>query len=496
MTSEGVKCVGSEWSIGLTPTSSECLRRRLPEASYSQLLYTGMNKNLPPNLPYDILRQIFEHLGRADLYALSLVCTTFLHPASEVLYQYILPPSSTTQFIRLFWTLSKAPLVARSVHTLHLAARGLRVVHLASTNNLDTLLKAQPSATFSSTDVVTPNGASDRHQGVRNPQEEDGFGSLERVFDEAQFSNMLPLVVVERAFYNLSSLQELVIHPHIPFLFWSFTRQMPSLRHVRVLGRADSTLLLFWLAKQTNLVSLHYEPSDHYVTQWFPSGGPESEGHFVSNLKTLRTNVRGAILLAPQRPIVNLRLEFGDVVEVKLDGKVYRRGQYSPTTAAPNSWSLHELGESLRKTRVPINSFTLGDCCTTHYAPLLIMVSRYLSQITHLSLAVEYEYSTLPLLPHLLTLEVPTTDLFHLMEAVRGKSNESNSEVSEEWRGVQSNKVLKWSKASRSLRLVIFHPSSPLIESKLRSLVKYRNSPHTNWITERSFIHKWPVSRP
>ncbi|CAG7851902.1 SubName: Full=Uncharacterized protein {ECO:0000313/EMBL:CCA72108.1} [Serendipita indica DSM 11827] len=391
-----------------------------------------MNKNSPSNLPYDILRQIFEYLGRADLYALSLVCTTFLHPASAVLYQIILPPSSTTQFIRLFWTLSKAPLVTRSVHTLHLAARGLRVVQLASTNNLDTLLKAQPSSTFSSTDVVTPNGASDRHQGVRNPQEEDGFGSLERVFDEAQFSNMLPLVVVERAFYNLSSLQELVIHPHIPFLFWSFTRQMPSLRHVRILGRADSTLLLFWLAKQTNLVSLHYEPSDHYVTQWFPSGGPESEGHFVSNLKTLRTNVRGAILLAPQRPIVNLRLEFGDVVEPQTPGLSM------------------SFGESLRKTRVPINSFTLGDCCTTHYAPLLIMVSRYLSQITHLSLAVEYEYpldhlvqSTLPLLPHLLILEVPTTDLFHLMEAVRGKSNESNSEVSEQWREVQSNKAVK-----------------------------------------------------
>jgi hypothetical protein len=220
-------------------------------------------------------------------------------------------------------------------------------------------------------------------------QEEDHF------FDNTMGSS-IPVVMVEQAFRNMTSLQKLVIHSPCHPLMWAFSYELPALKHVKIHQNAASPLLLCWLAKQSAVTSIEYHPESQYIEKWFPNEGPEVESHFLPNIREITTTIGGAVLFVPGRPVKSLHMF---IPRTWAPGEVESELEQDEGYATGHAWrkyvtrrfSMKNLGRALRSSTRPIHKLGLEAPSTTILEPFLRLAIENLPAITHLTLTMDYE---------------------------------------------------------------------------------------------------------
>lgn len=135
-----------------------------------------------------------------------------------------------------------------------------------------------------------------------------------------------------------------------------------------------------------------------------------------------------------------------------------------------------------------------------------MLTTLHLRDINHLHISLQYEESvdrqleeSLPALTRLRTLEICTKNLpfeYVLPALIVNEETRLATETEwETWRQQQLAKLNRWGRLSKSLKTVIFHPSSPIIESQWRGLACTNLHAVLAAGLVPRFLHTWKVSR-
>ncbi|CCA76058.1 hypothetical protein PIIN_10058 [Serendipita indica DSM 11827] len=435
------------------------------------------------DLPPEILAQIMVRLSRRDVLSISLVCSSALSVAAENLYRIILPLPSI-QTIKLLYTLALAPFTAQSVRTLHLAAP------FCLSSDGPSLSSTGP-ANISVVQNIQ-SFLSNKVRG-RNPQDTQAIetqatihpaaAGVDQLFDPT-YQHSIPMVFIDQAFRNLTELRRLVIHaPSHPYI-WAFSHALPSLKRVEVQHGSGSPLLAHWLTKQ---VHLSFPLPRDYPLGWLTSGGSQNAPNSLPKLTTLHTNIRGLWALLPGRPISTLHIELSSWETIVAE-------PMRPDAITLGGYGMKKIPNQVA--HPDIFSTTIGmsadahDTASARYKPsshlITIRRDRQLEE-------------SLPALTRLRTLEICTKNLpfeYVLPALIVNEETRLATETEwETWRQQQLAKLNRWGRLSKSLKTVIFHPSSPIIESQWRGLACTNLHAVLAAGLVPRFLHTWKVSR-
>jgi hypothetical protein len=351
------------------------------------------------DLPIEILEIILSYCNKDSIQGLLLVSHDLNGLAVQQLYRHILP-ADARQTISLLWALVQLPFAAAHVRTLHVRAPFCLARDIFKMPGEMDVASAFPSGfgdvmTYWSKRVARASALNQefKQRGAfltaHPSQEEDHF------FDNTMCSS-IPVAMVEHAFRNMTSLQKLVIHSPSHPLMWAFSYELPALKLVKIHHNAASPLLLCWLAKQPAVTSIEYHPESQYIEKWFPNEGPEVESHFLPNIREITTNIGGAVLFVPGRPVRSLHLliprtwkpgEFESELEQNED---YATG-YAWRKYVNRRFSMKNLGLALRSSTRPIHRLGLSAPSTTILEPFLRLAIENLPAVTHLTITMDFE---------------------------------------------------------------------------------------------------------
>ncbi|KIM25681.1 hypothetical protein M408DRAFT_10311 [Serendipita vermifera MAFF 305830] len=431
------------------------------------------------DLPIELLEIILAHCSKATIKTICLVSRDLYRLAIQHLYRLVLP-TDTRRTIQLFWSLVYAPLVAGSIRTLHVRApftlagdvfkvpAEMEIGH--SVNEPDW------NAKFDYWVKKAVQSAS-----IHRSQQSPGALLLaqsspeEQLFFDSAMMHSLPVAFIEHAFRNMTSLQTLVVHtPSHPHM-WTFTCELPALRHITIHKHADSSLLVCWLAKQPGLTSIQYSPSPQYLQGWFPNEGPEVEPHFLPNLREITTDMVGVIVFVPGRPVETLNLDVPRGATLQDDGSGVNSNEGGPINA--RVFDKKNFARALRASTTPIKRLTLSGVRISDVNPFLQLVTKTLPSLTYLNIKMDWENQGIDAmleehlgsLPHLTVLEAPNDH----QRAGAIVSTEGQSQGDFPDREKQLATVTRWARLAHRLSTVVLHPESPTMESLARSSEAY-----------------------